>query len=190
MPKFFHSLVGKNVNFDFDIKCCQKGEITPEITKTVISREESKPLSEWNKKQFAHCNMLYEVTITLKPYLYHLDQDGQYKKTANDVRDMFSPQRYRVSAICELTKDFNIHYHLLVSEVEKSKNPPLGISNILRKYKWMGRRSVDQVCYVQSYVEYLKKDLKKTGDIIKGCPRIRDDYDILSETSIEKLCEA
>jgi len=95
---------------------------------------------------------------------------------------MFSHKKYRVSIVIEITKDFNLHSHILLSEIDKSENPPLRISNILRKYKWIGRRSIDQVVYLQSYIDYLMKDYDATTKIIKYSPIVRDDFDILART--------
>jgi len=117
-----------------------------------------------------------EVTLTLKPNLYKYDVNKQLELTKPLVKAIFKPYRY--SCVCELTKlDFNIHYHCLVET--KTKQPLFEITNRIRKYNLFGRRTVQQVQYLESYKKYLNKDLQTTIQYINGSAIIHDDLNIL-----------
>jgi len=146
-----------------DINCCNTGVITPAPTAPAPTAP-NKVTPFW-----------VEVTLTLKPILYKKTPDEQLKITKSLIKTIFKPYKY--SCVCELTKDFNIHYHCLVET--KTKEPLFEITNRIRKYKEFGKRTVQQVQYLESYKKYLNKDLQTTIKYINGSAIIQDDLNIL-----------
>lgn len=120
--------------------------------------------------------MLYEVTLTLRPRLYKLSPEEQHLLVSGILDQLLVP--YECSMICELTKENNVHYHGLVELrdlVHRNR-----FLNHFRKFNTIfGKKTCEQVMYYQSYVDYMKKDIKNTEQIIHY-PIVKDHYGIFS----------
>lgn len=119
--------------------------------------------------------MKYELTITLKPQLYQFPPQKQFDLSSQILWHVLL-EFVEVSAVAELTSTHNIHYHCVISlEDLRHKDRLL---NRFRPYcKVFGRSSCSQIMYEDSYINYMRKDLEKTKQIIKD-PIVRDSFGI------------
>jgi len=103
--------------------------------------------------------MKYEVTLTLKP--------GLYAKVPQDQHDFCHTfllrlcKQYGMSLICELTNDNNCHYHGIVDLRDLTHRGEF-IDAFRKVSKIFGRKTVNQVLYENSYIQYMLKDVPKT----------------------------
>lgn len=118
-----------------------------------------------------------ELTITLKPYMYSKTLDEQISATKKRLISVL--HGFNKSIVIELTKDYNIHYHCLLTEKKVSSNPRLRIADKLRGEKWAGRRTIQGVQYYESYIKYMNKEIQETNKCITQSAIIIDDFSIL-----------
>lgn len=121
--------------------------------------------------------MLYECCVTLRPNMYRLNPSEQKRVVAPLLHKIF--ENFKVSAVLELTKEMNIHCHLLIE-----------LPNIHSKNKFMnrfrshtavlGRHPCNQLVDYPKYCVYLKKSLAETREVI-GDPVLVDYFCILGD---------
>lgn len=117
----------------------------------------------------------YALTITLKPLMYKEDAEEQYRQTALNISKLFP--KCKLTLIAELTQQYNIHYHGIISVPSTlSSQPRKYVFDKIRKYSKLGKTTVDQVDDYEGWVVYLNKDLQETSKTVY--PIIRDDYNI------------
>lgn len=122
----------------------------------------------------------YHLTVTLKPYLYAKTPYKQLVKSAVLLHKMLLA--YKATIIAELTKDYNIHYHCLISTLvdrfDYKKRPfDYYVHDIFRRHRdTFGYIKCDQIKNYSEYVKYMMKDIDKTKEILEVTPIIRDDY--------------
>lgn len=123
--------------------------------------------------------MEYEVTLTLIPHWTNV-------RTPREQHQQCSPllvgvfQGFEASLIAELHPGTgNVHYHGVVRlEDHRAK---ARLQDRLRKHhKVFGRRSISQVQYHGTWVEYINKSKNITRDII-GDPIVLDDLRVLCD---------
>lgn len=124
----------------------------------------------------------WEVTLTLKPVLYNKDYVEQFAMTNYQVLDMF--RHYEWSGVCELTRDLNIHYHLLVKALNSDQTHIDLVRCIKSRYKVFGRYEVKLVTNYDNYTTYIKKDIKIMQESYRINSIIKDDLDIFDSFSI------
>jgi len=121
--------------------------------------------------------MLYEVTLTLKPFLYSLSPKDQFLLTKIFLDEVFLPYP-KVTCVAELTMEHNVHYHAII-ELPNGVLAKDRFLNRFRKYRQFGRKSCTQVQYIDSFKRYIVKDLKRTEQII-AWPVVRDFFALTS----------
>jgi hypothetical protein len=129
----------------------------------------------------------HEFTVTLKPYLYAKSAKLQFEHTSPLLLRIL--QGYKVTAIAELTKAHNIHFHAIV-EIDGILEKD-GLLNKLRGYKEFGKHTCESVRYEESYEEYIKEDRIITEKIIKQSAILKDDYNIFKlneQALVPRLC--
>lgn len=114
--------------------------------------------------------MRYEITLTLKPMMYCHTAREQHSSTKKLLWELLEPY-HEVSMICELTSMNNCHYHGLIELRDHQERDKL--INRIRRFKQLGKFTINQVKYEQSYIEYMRKDMDKTRDIV-GDPIVKD----------------
>lgn len=124
--------------------------------------------------------MLFELTLTLKPFMYSLNCKDQFAHTKNLVRGALQGRKY--TGIAELTKANNVHYHIMI-EVEGSIDRD-NIINRFRSCKQFGKYTFEGVTFIESFKKYIIKALKETGVFFD--PVIHDDYNLTVPISNNK----
>lgn len=117
--------------------------------------------------------MLTEVTITLKPFMYVHSSEKQYELTAPVLQKLLL-NRYQASCVAELTKQFNIHYHMAIELADAAARKRF--CDDLRKIKWVGRTSIEMVRNDILYFTYMNKDIAETRSLIGKDPIIADSF--------------
>lgn len=121
--------------------------------------------------------MKYELTLTIKPLWYQYPPQEQFRLALYYLEPLLKD--VEISLVAELTGEHNVHFHgflELDSLVEKDK--------FLNKFrgcrtKFFGKKTCNQVVFENSYIKYMRKDLKKTREILPD-PIVRDSYGIFS----------
>lgn len=126
--------------------------------------------------------MKYELTVTLRPYMYTLTATEQYNATAVLLEDTIAKviKQRKYSIVAELTGENNIHYHCLLELKNHSQRDQL--LNQFRskdRNKIFGRKTCNPVTYEESYMRYMTKDTNLTWGIIGQCPVLIDYYAVL-----------
>ena len=132
--------------------------------------------------------MLYELTITLNPKIYKYTALEQFKRTSKIVYKIFSLScRYDVTVVAELTKQENIHYHCMVELKDRPEKSHL--INVFRKHGLLGRYTLEPIKYEHNYIDYMKKDISQTFEVLGRCPIVVDDYGIFDyKEEKDNLC--
>lgn len=117
----------------------------------------------------------YHITLTLKPSMYRMDAEEQFRKTKDIVRNLMRGFTY--TCVTELTNQYNIHYHMICkAPLAIAKCIPKLFADRKRKIKELGFHKMDSVDNYDVYTAYMLKDVKKTQEILGHYPVINDDY--------------
>lgn len=132
--------------------------------------------------------MLYELTLTLRPFLYNKTAQEQYDFMFPILRAILG--QYKCSCIAELTQENNVHYHAKVelkNFVHRDK-----LLNQLRQYnKYLGRKTCTQLMNEPLYDEYMRKDTAVTMLVITD-PYLMDTFEVfgnLNPKYIDQILE-
>lgn len=121
--------------------------------------------------------MLYELTLTLRPRMYSKTAQEQFDECYPILRKILGS--YKCSCIAELTSENNIHYHAKIDL--KTHLIRDSLFNKLRQYNTMfGRKTCTQLQNEPAYDDYMRKDIKKTEEIIKS-PYVMDYFEIYGD---------
>lgn len=123
--------------------------------------------------------MKYEYTQTLRPRLYDLPASEQFKIIKPIMWKILEPYA-EVSLIAELTSTNNIHLHGII-ELKDIKERDKFINKLRPYSRQLGKFTLNQVRYEESYIEYMNKDKKYTHEILNMDPIIRDGYGIYGD---------
>lgn len=100
----------------------------------------------------------FAVTLTVKPKLYRLPAEDQYKLVKEAVMGLFKQRNPKVTLIAEVTKQFNIHFHALLQwDYASGVNYPRWFHNEALKYKDLGFTCVKQAQDVDGWLTYISK---------------------------------
>jgi len=119
--------------------------------------------------------MKYALTLTLSQKYYELEPEQQLIKMSQIIDEF---RDYQKSIVVELTKQQNVHSHGTI-EIEGPKDLKQ-FWNIIRKCKLLPKGSY-AVCLKTienetGWIEYLKKDLETTKQILNASPWLTDDF--------------
>lgn len=122
----------------------------------------------------------FSLTITLLPKLYKYDIDRQYDETANELQLMLRQISNNFTLVCELTNNMNIHYHGII-ELCSSKRK---LVNIFRGHNKFGYISSRELFNQESWITYIKKDIKNTYEELGRRSILKDDYKIFTDNEM------
>lgn len=127
----------------------------------------------------------YALTVTLNPKLYRFKPSEQYRLTQLGLDQMFEKTEWKISIIPEVTQNYNIHYHCIVSayNIKKYKKGVVySIHNKFRKMKHLyGYIYLKPITEFHIWQEYMVKDIEKTKQIIDMLPESnfeRNDFEV------------
>lgn len=123
--------------------------------------------------------MKYEYTQTLRPRLYDLSASEQFKIIKPIMWEILKPYA-AVSLIAELTSTNNVHLHGII-ELKDIQDRDKFINRIRPYSRQLGKFTLNQVQYEESYIQYMNKDKKYTREILNTDPIIRDGYGIYGD---------
>lgn len=122
----------------------------------------------------------YAGTITLRPKLYTKEPEVQYDETYDYVRRKLSSLSTHFTLIAEVTKSYNIHYHIVIKfDLEDRKKDCMKeFHKCFRNDNLVGFVNIRQIDDMVKWTDYLKKDLCHTVNATNRRPVIWDMYDI------------
>lgn len=130
--------------------------------------------------------MKFELTITLKPFMYTYTAKEQFRMTRDKLVDIIGKRR--CTAVAELTRENNIHYHCIVN-VEGELDRDSLLNRFRPHSKIFGKKSLEQVRYEDSFEKYVCKDIQRVALIIGHYPVIMDGYNIDQRDFFPRLKE-
>lgn len=123
----------------------------------------------------------YSATITLLPRLYKLNATVQYDKTLEALYlHLVTYFNCRFSAVAELTKNFNVHYHLTIEFIYKDLtkiNVRKKFVDSFRKSDLFGFVDIRQIDDEPKWGQYISKSFKDFYKDTDRRPIIKDDLD-------------
>lgn len=129
--------------------------------------------------------MKYEITLTLRPYIYKEVPQHQFKIAVKMLEEILP--LYQVSLVAELTQENNVHFHGIIELsdlIERNKF----LNRFRRFHKLFGKKTVNQVKFEDSYIKYMKKDIENTKLIIPD-PIVRDSFGIFGNLFPEPILQ-
>lgn len=107
--------------------------------------------------------MKYEVTLTLRPRMYSFTPQQQFDKVEHFLKQLCI--KYKMSMIAELTQENNVHFHGIVDLKDFIHR-----GEFINEFRCMsttfGRKTVNQVMYEESYLNYICKDVSITKHFV------------------------
>lgn len=130
----------------------------------------------------------YSATITLKPRMYQYKAEQQYDMTYPDLIKHLSCNGYsKMTVISELTKNYNIHYHLTITFpfdgtlYKGFPNWQKKFVDSFRKSPVFGFVNIKQIEDELGWISYIGKSFKDFTDSTGRRPIIKDDFDYFTE---------
>lgn len=109
------------------------------------------------------------VTLTLDPKLYVYKTHVQRKKSLPILLDRLKKHNYFFSV--EVTKKFNIHYHIYVIPFRDYSNPVYYFTNLFKHRKGetpvFGFTKITIATQTQSCIDYITKDITTTSQLLE-----------------------
>lgn len=117
---------------------------------------------------------IYFITLTLNPNLYHYEGSKQMDRSEEDLLDIFETDKCTI--IAEYTKQCNIHYHILATDITQNRRITLH-KRIYKKINKLGNvigKSFvfKKVFDLQGVIKYMNKDIVRI---------YKDDMDIIED---------
>lgn len=134
----------------------------------------------------------YSATVTLKPRMYQYKAEQQYDMSYPDLIKHLACNGYKnITVIAELTKNYNIHYHLTVTfpfgENSKYCNCMKKFVDSFRRSQMFGFVNIKQIDSEIGWIEYIGKQLKEFTDSTGRRPIIKDDFNYFTENDYAKF---
>lgn len=128
----------------------------------------------------------YSFTVTLHPKTYRFTSVEQYDLTYMRIFTLLRSIGHRVSIIAEHTKNFNIHYHGIITfEIKRGDR-----QNFLKLFKdkfraepMFGFVDIKQIQDSPGWRVYIIKELHQTRIDTNRPPIICDDHEAVSQTT-------
>lgn len=110
------------------------------------------------------------ITITLPKKLRRCQSLTQYEMSINFVKELFYTTCYKYAIVTELTKNGNVHYHILAHFRDKLAR--IHFCNKTRKSKSTGyfdihKEEIKSIDQLQRVANYMVKDLDNTKKVIR-----------------------
>lgn len=122
------------------------------------------------------CNSF--ITITLKPHMFEHQIRQQYRKTFNQLNKLLSVYTLKHLMVCEITKQGNIHFHVLClfdpqynqmvedNEIIEEGLTELFLRNEMKLKKEFGFIDIQRTINPKKVFDYIIKDIPKTRKFI------------------------
>lgn len=134
----------------------------------------------------------YSFTITLKPNLFQYKAEEQYDKSYLTLVKHLMTLSKKFSVVAELTKNYNIHYHGIITftlhEKQKS-NFMKKFTDSFRKNTCFGFVNIKQITDEQGWINYITKDLKITRESICRPPVLIDSFNIIPTLELDGMLQ-
>jgi len=118
----------------------------------------------------------YAFTVTLKPQCFKKDARAQFEGTADAIEEILCGLGYNVTCVAELTKNYNIHFHGIITFTKFSfyVNYQKLFVDKFRNNKVFGFVNIKQMEDESGWIEYISKDFQTTFKSIYKEPIIVD----------------
>lgn len=108
----------------------------------------------------------FAVTVTLNPKIYRFDATHQFDVTFHKLDQLLDATKIKV-CIAELTKNANIHYHLIYEDVISEMKLNKLLKDKVRDKKCdYGFCHVKQIDDEPGWIAYLLKNIRETTELI------------------------
>jgi len=133
----------------------------------------------------------YAVTVTLPSIARRLTAEAQLEKYKAPFLRAFG-DCWKVSAVCELTTNYDIHFHAVCSvKLPYKVNQPMKrLKDIFRVH--FGFTCIKEVINFDGWIDYMTKDLGSTQRDYDIYPVLVDDYGKLEDCDVieaNDLCD-
>lgn len=122
----------------------------------------------------------YSATVTLKPRLYQHRAEIQYDMTYPEiVKQLALTGIHKSVIVAELTKNFNIHYHLTITVLLHTGcniNVMKKFVDSFRKSPVFGFVNIKQIEDEKGWIEYISKSFNDFVFATNRRPIIKDDF--------------
>lgn len=125
-------------------------------------------------------SVMYAFTVTLKPVMFRRSIEEQYDSTYLELSTRLKSLPCKLTMICELTSNYNIHYHGIIVFITKSRSHEKDFKDLFRKSQIFGFTNIKQVDDFNGWVDYIKKDVTVSVKIINRPPVIIDEHDLFN----------
>lgn len=140
--------------------------------------------------------MRYELTVTSHPRLYDRDASTQFSIMKENFIQIMRPHKgspgFLFSAVAELNGNNDVHIHAIVELNDLVARNRLLNRFRSKDYKFIfGRKTCTQLINEPVWIDYMRKDLKKTREIIGISPIIKDELSLLHDhqKEIDYYCQ-
>lgn len=112
------------------------------------------------------------MTVTLLPKAFRLTPEEQYDEYVGKLMNRLLGLSSRLFVVVELTRSYNLHFHLIVQFTKKSKNHIGDVYNLFRRQTDFGYINISQVEDESSVIRYMLKDVEETYGSLSRKPII------------------
>lgn len=124
---------------------------------------------------------LYSGTLTLRPKLYVHEPHKQYDLVTDHITKILNTLCFDYSLVSELTKTYNIHFHILSTfDLKSHKYPLRDWHNAFRNDPYVGFTKIEQTLNDKVWIDYMKKDLIHSYNCSGRRPILKDDLNIFT----------
>lgn len=121
----------------------------------------------------------YSLTVTLKPLQYKEFAEKQYDNTCMYLINKLTMLNCQYTLVAEMTKACNIHYHGTIEflKCHKNQHHRKYLIDHFRNDKMIGYVCMKQITDEPGWIEYIKKDIVGTTEVLNRRPILKDDFD-------------
>jgi len=126
----------------------------------------------------------YALTVTLKPVHHKLKIEQQFELSSEEIMILLDRVGAKYTMVCELTKAFNCHWHLILKMPYHKENCIVerSIRDLFRKCKYIGFIYLKPVTEYHNWILYMIKSVTETYKIlICKHPIPKNDYGLKFE---------
>lgn len=120
----------------------------------------------------------YSFTVTLKPIVCTAPPEYQYDRTYLEIIKRLRCLNCKITCVAELTKNYDIHYHGIISFNVLSKSYEKDFKDLFRSSRIFGYNYIKQIDDMPGWSQYIGKDLNSFRDIMNRPPILIDEYNI------------
>lgn len=134
-------------------------------------------------------SVLYFATVTLLPCMYKGNLEAQYEATYKEIFRICKDMSSTCSIIAESTKNYNIHYHLLIcfKNYKVRTNLRKMFIDKFRNNELFGFVNITQVEDLNGVVQYCLKEYKQTTKDLNAPSIICDELHLFPENDFGSI---